>query len=238
MKFIYVVEDHDVIRIGVKEYLEMYGYNVMTFANLKNAEEAIEKSKPDLLIQDVMLPDGDGFDFIARIKKKHDIPVVFMTAKISEEDRIKGFELGADDYIVKPFSPKELVLRIQAIFKRLDQKNESREKKLIPMKQVFCLEDNKLEINQRNHCVFVNGKDVGLTSAEERVLEFLSKEEKPINRSLILKECFDYNSDSYSRIVDTHIKNLRAKLGNSKWIYSVRGIGYQFIGKLEEQTEA
>ena len=120
MKLIYVVEDHQVIREGVRRYLELAGYKVLSFGNLASVREAFRITKADLLIQDVMLPDGDGFEFVKELRKDLDIPVIFMTARIAEEDRIHGFELGADDYISKPFSPKELVLRVQAIFRRVD----------------------------------------------------------------------------------------------------------------------
>ena len=120
MKLIYIVEDHSVIREGVRRYLELAGYKAMSFPNLASAREAFRITKADLLIQDVMLPDGDGFEFVKELRSTCDVPVIFMTARIAEEDRIHGFELGADDYITKPFSPKELVLRVQAIFRRID----------------------------------------------------------------------------------------------------------------------
>ena len=107
MKLIYVVEDHQVIREGVRRYLELAGYKVIGFGNIASVREAFKITKADLLIQDVMLPDGDGFEFVKELRTSTDIPVIFMTAKIAEEDRIHGFELGADDYISKPFSPKE-----------------------------------------------------------------------------------------------------------------------------------
>ncbi len=115
---IYIVEDHEVIREGVRQYLELSGYQVKGFATLRAAREAVASQVPSLLIQDVMLPDGDGFAFVKQLKEKYDCPVIFMTARSEESDRILGFELGADDYISKPFSPKELVLRVQAVLRR------------------------------------------------------------------------------------------------------------------------
>ena len=126
MKLIYIVEDHSVIREGVRRYLELAGYKALGFPNLATAREAFSVTTADLLIQDVMLPDGDGFEFVKELRKKTNIPVIFMTARIAEEDRIHGFELGADDYISKPFSPKELVLRVQAIFRRIDNSQEEK----------------------------------------------------------------------------------------------------------------
>ena len=122
MKTIYVVEDHEVIRNGVVQYLSLSGYETIGYKNIAEARSGFENKAPDLLIQDVMLPDGDGFSFVKEIKLSHEmLPVIFLTARIDESDRILGFELGADDYVTKPFSPKELVLRIQALFRRLEQ---------------------------------------------------------------------------------------------------------------------
>ena len=103
---IYIVDDHAVIRDGVRQYLELSGYDVREFGDLTSTKTALQTETPDLLIQDVMLPDGDGFLFIKELKKEKDIPVIFMTARIEESDRILGFELGADDYVTKLFSPK------------------------------------------------------------------------------------------------------------------------------------
>lgn len=231
MRLIYVVEDHQVIREGVKRYLELAGYKVLGFGDLASAREAIRASKPDLLIQDVMLPDGDGFDFVAQIRKDADIPVIFMTARIAEEDRIHGFELGADDYITKPFSPKELSLRVQAIFRRLSagQKTESSHR------MTFRAEDGTMVFDDIEHKVTVDGNAVSLTAAEWRILSLLIEgSSKILSRGEILKKCFDYSLESYERIVDTHIKNLRAKLGPYPWIETVRGYGYRFIGYEEE----
>ena len=115
MKLIYIVEDHDVIRDGVVQYLSLSGYEAKGFGTIESARNGFSEAVPDLLIQDVMLPDGDGFSFAKEVKGRYPrLPVIFLTARIDESDRILGFELGADDYITKPFSPKELVLRIQA----------------------------------------------------------------------------------------------------------------------------
>lgn len=234
MKLIFVVEDHDVIRNGVKSYLEMSGYNVLTFSNITDAKEAIETKLPSLLIQDVMLPDGNGFDFVAEIKKKYDVPVVFLTARISEEDRIRGLELGADDYIVKPFSPRELVLRVGAILKRTDSSNTIKDEQ---PSYLFKNENSSLYIDCRKHTAEIDGERIQLTNAEFKILEILAKNSSTVARSTILKDCFGYTSSSYNRIVDTHVKNLRAKLGKSDWIETIRGIGYRFTGIAQEESK-
>jgi len=233
MKLIYVVEDHQVIREGVRRYLELAGYKVLGFGNLASVRDAFRITKADLLIQDVMLPDGDGFDFVRELRKDTDIPVIFMTARVAEEDRIHGFELGADDYISKPFSPKELVLRVQAIFRRVDggQKVDRGHR------HMYKAEEGILCFDEMEHKVTVDGQVVALTAAEWRILGLLIENSSRIlPRSEILKKCFDYSSESYERIADTHIKNLRAKLGPYPWIETVRGYGYRFIGCPVEES--
>lgn len=231
MKLIYVVEDHEVIRNGVVQYLSLSGYEAEGFKCLKDAREGFIKKEPDLLIQDVMLPDGDGFSFVKEMKAKNsNLPVVFLTARIDESDRILGFELGADDYIVKPFSPKELVLRIQALFRRLDNKEDSAKSKVYKYKEG----DAELIIDDDIHRLTINGEEINLTAAEWRIVFYLvSNAPNLITRAQILEECFDYSFESYERVVDTHIKNIRTKLKPGEWIETVRGYGYRFAGKAE-----
>lgn len=234
MKLIYIVEDHQVIREGVRRYLELAGYKVLSFGNLASVREAFRITKADLLIQDVMLPDGDGFEFVKELRNSIDIPVIFMTARIAEEDRLHGFELGADDYISKPFSPKELVMRVQAIFRRIDGGREAADK---GHKYSFKAENGTLCYDEIEHKVTIDGNVIALTAAEWRILGLLiDNPTRILPRSEILKKCFDYTSESYERIVDTHIKNLRAKLGPYPWIETVRGYGYRFIGYPVEEN--
>ena len=228
MKLIYIVEDHDVIRNGVVQYLSISGYEAVGQRTLEEARTAFSDRVPDLLIQDVMLPDGDGFSFVKELKQEHPhLPVIFLTARTEESDRILGFELGADDYISKPFSPKELVLRIQALFRRIDEQEN-------PSGNVYTYRDgeNVMVIDDDEHVLSINGTPVALTAAEWRIVFYLaSNSPNLITRSQILEECFDYSFESYERVVDTHIKNIRAKLKPGAWIDTVRGYGYRFSGK-------
>ena len=228
MKLIYIAEDHDVIRNGVVQYLSISGYEAVGFATLAEARTAFSGRVPDLLIQDVMLPDGDGFSFVKEIKESLPrLPVIFLTARTEESDRILGFELGADDYISKPFSPKELVLRIQALFRRLDESETGNEKV-----SAYKDGDNVMVIDDNEHVLSVNDNPISLTAAEWRIVSYLaSNSPNLITRSQILAECFDYSFESYERVVDTHIKNIRAKLKPGSWIDTVRGYGYRFSGK-------
>lgn len=228
MKLIYVVEDHEVIRNGVVQYLSLSGYEAEGFKSIAEARTAFLKKMPDLLIQDVMLPDGDGFAFVKEMKEKNDhLPVIFLTARVDESDRILGFELGADDYITKPFSPKELVLRIQALFRRLDEGSGTSKNKYS-----YIDGENTLYIDEDIHEIRVNDVPINLTAAEWRIVLYLvSNEPNLITRAQILEECFDYSFESYERVVDTHIKNIRTKLRPGNWIDTVRGYGYRFSGK-------
>ena len=228
MKRIYVVEDHDVIRNGVVQYLEISGYEAKGFETLKDAREAINAALPDMLIQDVMLPDGDGFMFVKEIRSHYkSLPIIFLTARVEESDRILGFELGCDDYITKPFSPKELVLRVDALFRRVDGKSDEKENELI-----YTLGESSLIIDEDEHKIFLDNSEIILTAAEWRIISYLAKNSPNlISRAQILEECFDYSFESYERVVDTHIKNIRAKLAQDGWIETVRGYGYRFAGK-------
>ncbi len=237
MKLIYIVEDHSVIREGVRRYLELAGYKAMSFPNLASAREAFRIKKADLLIQDVMLPDGDGFEFVKELRSTCDVPVIFMTARIAEEDRIHGFELGADDYITKPFSPKELVLRVQAIFRRIDGTSveDGASNGVVSSLRFFRAGPSSMLFSEAEHRIEVDGVSMSLTAAEWRILTLLiENSNRVIPRSEMLQKCFDYSSEAYERIVDTHIKNLRAKLGDAPWIETVRGYGYRFIGYASE----
>lgn len=227
MKTIYIVEDHQVIREGVQKYLETEGNIVRGFSCIKEAQSGFEKKVPDLLIQDVMLPDGNGFDFVREIKQSYDVPTIFLTAKVSEEDRIRGLELGADDYITKPFSLKELSLRVQAVLRRTEKK----ETKAINIVRKFTFENNSMTMDKNKHEVKLNGQKIALTSAEWKILSLLiDNKPNPVSRQNIIKTCFGYETDSYLRIADTHIKNLRAKLNEGTWIQTERSVGYRFLG--------
>ena len=228
MKLIYVVEDHEVIRNGVVQYLTLSGYESEGFKCIADATAGFAHRVPDLLIQDVMLPDGDGFAFVKDIKTKTPrLPVIFLTARVDESDRILGFELGADDYITKPFSPKELVLRIQALFRRIDEGAETSKNQY-----KYFDGENTLLIDEDIHEIEVNGQKINLTAAEWRIVLYLvTNAPNLITRAQILEECFDYSFESYERVVDAHIKNIRTKLRPGNWIDTVRGYGYRFSGK-------
>lgn len=227
MKLIYIVEDHEVIRNGVVQYLELSGFDVKGYGTLEEARKAFTERTPDMLIQDIMLPDGDGFSFVKEVRSKNQrLPIIFLTARIDESDKIMGFELGCDDYITKPFSPKELVLRVEALFRRSDAQAP------VSSSMSYALGESIMVIDEDEHKLTIDGEEVSLTAAEWRIVAYLaSNSPNLISRGQILEECFDYSFESYERVVDTHIKNIRAKLKKEAWIETVRGYGYRFAGK-------
>ncbi|TVR59786.1 MAG: DNA-binding response regulator [Spirochaetaceae bacterium] len=224
---VFIVEDNALIREAVTEYLQIEGYEVVQFEAMSGVIDALTRTPPDVIILDIMLPDGNGFHLARRIREKSHVPIVFLTAKDAESDRITGFELGGDDYVVKPFSAKELVLRVKALLRRLgpeaDEEHESTMRRQ--------LSGSILEIDPATHRVHVDKRELTLTDFEWRILAFLARNpERVVSRNAILGECLEYMHDGSARTVDTHVANLRGKLGDHNWIETVRGYGYRFVG--------
>jgi two-component system phosphate regulon response regulator PhoB len=231
---IYLVEDNESIRETVRAYLELAGYSVSEFAGVRGVLESLEFKKPELCILDVMLPDGNGFSLAKKIRDADpEVAFLFLTARESESDRITGLELGAEDYIVKPFSPRELVLRVQNILKRGRSGAAAARG---PAARSWRCDGHRLVIDPASHDASLDGRSVHLTAVEWNILEYLSA--KPgilVGRDRILGECLDYAHDGSDRTVNTHVKNLRAKLGEGAWIETVRGFGYKFVGQPAEE---
>lgn len=230
MKLIYLCDDDTESAQTLKHFLEMYELEVETFEDLHSLQSAITKKQPDLLLQDVTFPDdGDGFSFVKKLKQSYSFPVFFVTGRTSESDRILGFELGCDDYICKPFSSKELELRIEALFRRLSHTQNG-----FSSSTRWVMGSSVLTLDESSHQFSIDGKPVPLTAAEWRIMSYLvANAGNLITRSQILEHCFDYSFESYDRIVDTHVKNIRAKIGplGNQWIETVRGYGYRFTGE-------
>lgn len=226
-KKILVVEDDKKLQHVVKAYLETAGFKVNVATTLKEAQNFLEQELPLFVILDLMLPDGHGEEFIQELKDMADIPVIMVTAKSAEEDKLLGFSLGADDYIVKPFSPKELLARVKAILKRYEK---------VKINGVLSFNNGKLIINSDNHEVIVNGEQIELSQTEFKLfLIMASSPNKVFSRIELVEKALGYEFEGYERTIDAHIKNLRHKIGddskNSKYIQTVFGIGYKFIGK-------
>ncbi|MDD5004903.1 MAG: response regulator transcription factor [Candidatus Omnitrophica bacterium] len=220
---ILIIEDDKHISKLVKYNAEKAGYDCTAVDDGEEALRILTKQGADLIILDIMLPKTDGFEVCRLIKqdpKLKNIPIIMLTAKGEEVDRIVGLELGADDYVVKPFSPRELVLRIKAILKRGKQEESSKD----------IIERGNLVINVPKHQVTVNNKEVELTPIEFKLLVTLIERNGRIqSRERLLSDVWDMNADVFTRTVDTHIKRLREKLGKmGDQIETVRGLGYRF----------
>ena len=228
MASIILVEDNTLIREAVAGYLQLDNHQTIEFGSVQGVMETVERNIADLIILDVMLPDGSGFSVAKSIRKVSDIPIIFLTAKDSESDRILGFELGADDYICKPFSAKELVLRVQALLRRFDT---TKKIKSDSPSGLWKLDNSVAHLDTTQHSLTKNEKNVSLTGAEWKILVYLASNcGQVISREQILSECFNYFFEGSERTVDTHIANLRGKLGGG-WIVTDRGFGYKFQGQ-------
>ncbi len=222
---VFIVEDNDNVRDALAGYLKLEGIEVREFGSLGPAETELKRRTPDLLVLDVMLPDGDGFLFAKQLKSRKDIPILFLTARDQESDRITGLEIGADDYVVKPFSPREVVLRIRKILSRTS--SQEGEKSL-----VFTLEGSQLSIDREKHRVSIDGVGLSLTAAEWNILTHLAERQPQVfSRLQLLESCLGSVAEGSERTIDTHIKNLRRKMKHEDWIETVRGFGYRFNGE-------
>ncbi len=216
-----VDDERDIVEL-VRYNLVQAGYRVVSAPDGRQAIDTARREHPDLIVLDLMLPILPGAE-VARILKQDEktraIPIIMLTARGEEVDRVVGFELGADDYVVKPFSPRELVLRVQAILRREGQ--EDGEGRIVFEPLVIDLEA---------HSVRLDGKEIGLTSTEFKLLQRLARRPgRAFSRDQLLSEVWGYGGDLETRTVDTHVKRLRAKLGEAgAWIETVRGHGYRF----------
>lgn len=239
MARVFVIEDNEGLREAIVSYLTLAEHQVCPFGSLTGVIDAAREADPDLFILDVMLPDGDGFHFARSLREHLTTPIIFLTARTSESDRITGFELGGDDYVTKPFSMKELMLRVQAVLKRAPpgpaplppgEPGPSRDEEtrwVLPGSP----ETGYLALDEKAHRITLAGNHLDLTAAEWRVLLLLAENEGILfSRERILSSALDYIHDASTRTVDTHIKNIRSKMGNPAWIETVRGFGYRFAG--------
>ncbi len=220
---ILVVEDDKNILKLIIYNLEKEGFFCSGVSNGEDALKELETTRPDLVVLDIMLPGMDGLEVCRRIRQEKSLanmPIIMLTAKGEEVDRIVGFEIGADDYMVKPFSPRELILRIKSVLKRGREENS----------QDVLLEAGSLVMDLAKHKVIAGKKEVELTMMEFNLLKTLmSRRGRVQSREKLLDEVWDIAADVTTRTVDTHIKRLRSKLGKSgDLIETVRGVGYRF----------
>lgn len=227
MASILVVEDNVLIRDAVTECFTVSGYEVTAVGDVAGALEALSEHRPDALVLDIRLPDGNGYQLAKEIRKDSDVPIIFLTAKESESERVMGFEVGADDYVVKPFSGKELVLRVEAILRRYAAGGAH-----LGEETRWEFKRHELAIDEASRRVSLDGRPVRLTESEWRILHELARlHGQAVTRDHILSECLDRPYDGSERTVDTHVANIRSMLGTAEWIETVRGYGYRFAGR-------
>ncbi|HEX6594563.1 MAG TPA: response regulator transcription factor [Bacillota bacterium] len=227
---ILVVDDEERIRRLLRMYLERENYVVEEAANGKDALNLALDNDYDLILLDLMMPEMDGIEVCQHLRKEKNTPVIMLTAKGEESNRVQGFEVGTDDYIVKPFSPREVVLRVKALLRRATATNYSEANARTKNVLVFP----HLTIDHDAHRVTADDQEVNLTPKEYELLCFLAKTpDKVFTREELLKEVWQYEFFGDLRTVDTHVKRLREKLNNaskeaSKMIVTVWGVGYKF----------
>ena len=221
MPKILIVDDEQKIREVIREYSEFNGYEVEEAADGMEAVSLCRLNDYDLIIMDIMMPKLDGYSACKEIKKTKNIPVIMLSARGEEYDKLFGFELGIDDYVVKLFSPKELMARVNAVLARSSAKQEE---------QPEILKFDGLEINIPARTVSVDGKKVELTPKEYELLFYLVENKNiALSRNKLLSDIWGYDFFGDDRTIDTHIKNLRNNLGPYRdYIVTLRGVGYKF----------
>ncbi len=220
---ILIVDDEELIRQVLKEYLVLEGYQIYEAENGLKALDIVKENDIDFIIMDIMMPKMDGYQAVKEIKKIKNIPVLLLSARNEEFDKLLGFEIGVDDYVTKPFSPKEVVARIKAISKR----NTTN-------KDVYFFD--KLQIDNIAHEVKINNKLIMLTPKEYDLLKyFVSNPNIALTREQLLNNVWGYDFYGDDRTIDTHVKTLRQHLGTyGKYIKTIRKVGYKFEFKKED----
>lgn len=229
MSRILIVDDEEKIRTLISKYAVFEGHEVVEAKNGMEAVEICREQEFDIIVMDIMMPELDGFSACREIRKTKDTPVIMLSARGEEYDKIHGFEIGVDDYIVKPFSPKELMMRIQAILKRYGHKEEAKER------EVFVLDT--LVVDFGAHSVSIDGKKVDLSPKEYDLLVYLIQNKNlALTRENLISKVWGYDFYGDDRTLDTHIKLLRKSLQQySNTIVTIRGVGYRF--EAQERNE-
>ena len=221
-KTILVVDDEERLVALLEAYLKKEGFRVVTAGNGKQAGEAARREKPDLIVLDIIMPEMDGLEFLKEHRRRAETPVILLTARVEDDDRVVGLELGADDYLTKPFRPRELLARIRAVLRRSGRAAS------LPA----TLKHNDLLLDRERHVVTVAGRMIDLTPSEFDLLAaLLSVPGKAFSRLELLEHVQGIRYEGYERTIDVHVKNLRAKIEpdsrHPKYVETVYGVGYR-----------
>ena len=220
MKILFV-EDDDAIALGLIYSLEKEGYQITHYKTQKEAINALSEQSFDLLLLDVGLPDGNGYEICRYAKSKQEVPVIFLTAMDDEVNIVMGLDIGGDDYITKPFSLKLVLMRIEAVLRRIKEKSEKQK----------ILSAQGIELNKDSHEVYKNGAPVNLTQLEfELLLTFLNHKNQVLTRDNLIQQVWGYDFAGDEKTVNIHIMNLRRKL-DTGCIHTIRGVRYKFESK-------
>jgi two-component system alkaline phosphatase synthesis response regulator PhoP len=220
-----LVVDDDVKTVElVRLYLNRDGYQVLTAYDGIEALHLARESCPDLIVLDLMLPDIDGLEVCRTLRHESDVPIIMLTARTTDQDKLAGLDLGADDYVTKPFSPKELAARVRAVLRRLPGEHGPEE-----------IKRDELSMNFTKHEALFAGRPLNLTSVEFKLLGALAKEPgRVFSRASLIEEALGYDFEGFDRTIDVHILNLRRKLepdpSHPRYIKTVYGVGYKFVG--------
>ena len=218
-----VDDDREIVRT-VKAYLEQSGFEVSTAHDGETAVATFEYHKPDLVVLDLMLPKMSGFDVARDLRRKSEVPIIILTARVEETDKLIGLELGADDYVTKPFSPRELVARVRSVLRRVQGNPVSSD----------VLRADGLVLDRSAHAVSLRGEPVELTPSEFAILDVLMENAgRVMTRLQLIDKALGYSYEGYERTIDAHIKNIRQKIGDDsngpRYIRTVYRVGYKFV---------
>ncbi|MBI4776279.1 MAG: response regulator transcription factor [Deltaproteobacteria bacterium] len=224
-----VVDDDARLRALLKEYLEGYGFQILTLADGCSVMETIRDESPEMVILDIMLPRRDGLEVLKDIRTEYGVPVIMLTAKGEDADRIVGLELGADDYLPKPFNPRELLARMRAVLRRLHPEPLDR-----PETSDECIEAGGLTLNLSRRTLLVQGREIELSATEYKILEaMMGRPNTVFTRDQLMNIARGRDAMAFDRSVDVHISNLRGKMkpftGDRELIKTVWGSGYKFV---------
>ena len=223
-----IVDDEEMIRKLIRKYAEFEGHEVVEACDGMDAVTKFRNNRFDLIVMDIMMPELDGFSACREIRKTSNVPIIMLSARGEEYDKINGFEIGIDDYVVKPFSPKELLLRINAIIKRT-AKDKDEEKK----NEVVSLANGGLVADITARIVYIDGERIDMSPKEYELFFYMLKNKNiALSRDKLLQDVWGYDFFGDDRTLDTHIKILRKSLGKySDFIVTIRGMGYRFEEK-------